>query len=427
MRYGLAVKDIVPPFPMPMYGYGGREDVFDGVNDPMVFTALVLEEDGRRALIGATDIGSYPNDGRTPELMERLAEAVRCAPGSVMLNASHTHGGPLVPMSSSIHKADSRTATMLRYEDWLFDQLAEAACEAASDLRDGSLWYGEGTTTVPMNRRPDRDGAVPNAPNPGGPTDDRLCVFAIRDGQGTLAAVGMRVSCHPVATGAQHLLTADYPGAWRAELARAFGRGVTPFFLQGVGADARPQHVADGDRWRAMKHDELIAIGSDLLHECLAVLTGAGMRELGPLVLEGRFEPVDLPCERRYLRRADFEGIQDPGLAGYARLALDLLAAGEPVPDHRTFHVQTLWLTDAFALIGIDGEVLCGTGAAVEAAVAPRKGLVLGYTNGVISYLPNAEEMARGGYETQCYRAQPWTGPLKSGLEDLLAAGVWRR
>ena len=427
MRYGLAVKDIVPPFRLPMYGYGGREDAFDGVNDPMVFTAVVLEEDGRRALIGSTDLGSYPNDGRTPELMARLAQAVGSSPGSVMLNASHTHGGPLLPMSSCIHKADSRAATVVRYEDWLFDRLVEAAREAASDLKEGSLWYGEGTTTVPMNRRPDRDGTVPNAPNPGGPTDGRLCVFAIRDGEGSLAAVGLRVSCHPVATGAQHLLTADYPGAWRAELARALGPAVTPFFLQGVGADARPRHVADGDRWRVMKHDELVAIGSDLLHESLAVLTGTGMRQLAPLALEGRFAPVDLPCERRYVRREDFEAIGDPGLKAYAGLALGLLDAGEPVPDHRTFHVQTLWLTDDFALIGIDGEVLCGTGAAVEAAVTPKKGLVLGYTNGVIAYLPDAGEMARGGYETECYRYQPWTGPLKSGLEDLLAGAVWRR
>ena len=59
---------------------------------------LVLEEGPRRALLAATDIGSYANDERTPALMERLAAIVGCPRGHVMLNASHTHGGPMLPM-----------------------------------------------------------------------------------------------------------------------------------------------------------------------------------------------------------------------------------------------------------------------------------------------------------------------------------------
>ena len=424
MRFGIAVRDIAPPFRMPMYGYGGRRDAFDKVNDPLTFTAVVLEDNGRRALLGATDLGSYPNDGRTPELMERLGGIVGCAADNVMLNASHTHGGPLVPMRSFDHLAEANSATVRRYEEWLFEQCAEAAHEATTQMQDGSLWIAEGQTTVPMNRRPDRDGAVPNAPNPAGPTDSRLICLMLRDADDQLAAVGMRVSCHPVATGAQHLLTADYPGAWRAQFAGAFGPRVTPFFLQGVGADARPRHVSDGEQWRVMAHHELADIGRDLMHECLQVLTGPRRRRLDPLVLAGRFQAVDLQCEKRYATREEVENIDEPALKRYAHECLQKLDAGEDVPDRQTFHVQTLWLDSSVALLGIDGEVLCGTGAAVEAAVAPKQGILLGYTNGVISYLPDTVELARGGYETMCYRSQPWTGPFEPGLEQRLADAV---
>jgi len=410
-----------------MYGYGSRVDCFDGVNDPLTVTLVLLEEEGRRALIAATDIGSYANDGRTPVLMERLAGIVGCPSDNLMLNASHTHGGPMLPMADHAHLPSHTPDLITRYADWFEGVLVEAAREAVLSLQPGSLWLGEGRTAVPMNRRPSRDGGVPNAPNAGGPVDDRLFVLALRDARDELQAVGIRVSCHPVATGAQHLLTGDYVGAWKAAFADAFGPGFQPFFLQGSGADARPRHVTEGDHWRAMRHAELPAIGRDLCRETLRVLTGTGMRSLGPLQLAGRLVQVTVPCESRHSSQQDFEKLLGTNLDGYARVCLQRLAAGQGVPGEQEFRVQTLWLDAQTALLGLNAEVLCGMGRHLEAALSPARAIMLGYTNGVVCYVPDAAEMARGGYETQCYTSQPWTGPLESGMEKRFAAALLRQ
>ena len=422
MRFGVAVRDITPPFPTPMFGYGNRKDYYDAVNDRLTFTALVLEEGDRRALIGAADLCSFPSDSRTSELMNRLAEIVGCPRDNIMLNASHTHGGPQLPGRSLLDKACYVPEVCEQYEELLFEHAADAATEAVRCLAEGSIWYGEGKTSVPMNRRLDRQGKVCNAPNPNGHVDNRLAILSLRDAQGQLAAVGVRVSCHPVATGGQHLITADFPGAWRAEFSRAFGNEVVPFFLQGSGGDARPSHVADGDRWRTMRHSELSEIGSALLAESLAVLTHAKHRRLGKLLLQGKIHPVVWPCEKRYTRREDFEPLLP---SEYAKECLRRLDAGESIPDQATFHVQTLWLDEKLALIGIGAEPLCGLARAVESAVAPKQALVLGYTNGGgLAYLPDTKEMGRGGDETQSYLSQPWTGPLEPGIEHRLAEAV---
>jgi hypothetical protein len=228
-----------------------------------------------------------------------------------------------------------------------------------------------------------------NAPNPEGEIDDRMQLLVFRKPGGEVAAVCMKVSCHPVATGAQHLLTADYPGAWRAAFSKAFGPEVLPVFLQGAGADARPRHVADGDEWRAMKHAELPTIGDELLAETLAILTGTGLRQLEGLTLKGKINAVKAPKE-----------------------------AKEDAPDYMEFHVQTLWLNSELALIGLDSEPLCGLGKIVEAAVAPKQAMFLGYTNGSRAYTPDTQEMKRGGYETG--------GHFLPGLEDLFAKAVAR-
>lgn len=428
MRFGVAVRDITPAAPMVMHGYAARQDLSDGVNDPLELTAIILEAGERRALLVAADLCTFPNDETTPALMDRLAAAVECPREAVMLNASHTHGGPLIPGRSWYSRANRGAGAARTYAAWLADQAVEAAHEARARLAEGSLWYGEGRSATPMNRRKERtDGRIDNAPNPGGPVDDRMQLLVLRDADGDLAAVGMRLSCHPVATGAQHRFTADFPGAWRAEFTRAFGPTVTPFFLQGAGADARPRQVADGDRWRKLDHSELPALGRELLHETLAVLTRGDLQELHDLCLEGTLAHVQAPCETRYPTAESLATLtHSPNAteAAYAAECLRRLTTGDPIPASVPLQVQTLRLNDTHVLLGLDVEPLVGLARRVEAATAPAQAILLGYTNGCVGYAPDTAELLRGGYEATSYLYQPWTGPLLPGLEDLLASAV---
>ncbi|MBI3948492.1 MAG: hypothetical protein HY321_21440 [Armatimonadetes bacterium] len=429
MRFGVSVKNIVPPFRTCMGGYGGRRDYFDGVNDPITFTAIVIEEGGKRALLSGADLCHFPDDGSTGPLLDAVGAAVGCPRDSVILNASHTHGGPRVPGANAYYRNRYDTRASGRFGVWLGEQVLAGAREAAENLQEGTLWYGERKTTLPMNRRLFRDGRVHNAPNPDGPVDDRLQILAFRNAAGELSAVAMKGSAHPVATGAQHLLTADYPGAWRAEFSRAFGPSVTPLFLQGAGADARPRRVADGDRWTGMRHDQLHVIGEDLMAECLRVLTGTALREIRNLAIEGRIATVKAPCERRYTRREQFEEMLKGGseaMLDYAHDGLRAFDEGRGVPDRATYQVQTIRVSPELALITIDAEVLCGLGAKVEAALAPAQTILLGCTNGYVEYVADSEELARGGYEASSYLFQGWTGPLLPGVEHLMAEAVRR-
>ncbi len=430
MKFGLASIDITPPFPTAMHGYAARKDCFDAVHDPLVLTTIMLEEAGRRAVLCAADLCTFPNDGSTPKWMDLVAAKAGCPRDNVMLCASHTHGGPLLPTESVCFRDSPYMGAARKYAEWLGGRVVEAVARAAAGLRPGSIEIAEGKTTFPMCRRLERNGEIVNAPNPGGPVDNRMRLLLLRGEEGALAAVGMILACHPVATGAQHLLTADYPGAWRAEFARAFGPSVMPFFLQGAGGDARPRHVANPDDWRQLPHDELPLLGRDLLNESLQILSRGRARTLGSLVLDGRITPVDLPCEQRHTTRQDFQALlahEDPWTRLYAQNSLTRLDAGQPIPTSARYHLHTLWLDQETALLGLDAEPLCGLGRHLEAALAPRQAILLGYVNGCSSYLPDTAEMKRGGYEASCYLFDGWTGPWAPGIEDVLSAGVYRR
>ena len=428
MRFGVATADITPPFPTTMAGYGARQDSFDDVNDPLIFTALILEERGRRALLGSADLITFENDQVMP-LRKKIAKAIKTPMDNVMLNASHTHGGPELRDRAAYFREGRPTGPSAQYRKWLEEQVLKTARKAAKNLQPGTLWLGEGKSTIPMNRRCERNGTIVNAPNPGGPVDNRLQVLALRDKRDVVRAVGVRLSCHPVATGAQHRITADFPGAFRAAFRNAFGPDVVPFFLQGAGGDMRPNAVADNDRWRAMKHDELPVIGGTLLAETLEVLTGLGMEKVGPLSLRGRLITAAVPCAKTNTKREQFEQLRENGSSTdrmYATEALRVLDETGQVVSEAPIRVHTLWLTKEHAMVGIQAEVLIGMGAYVEKSLAPKRTLLLGYTNGCKCYLPTGKELARGGYEASSYLYHGWSGPIKKGVERIIADAVWR-
>ena len=259
----------------------------------------MLEEGNRRALLGAADLGTFPRLDELSGFMDQLGEIVGCPRDHIMLNCSHSHG--------------AATVSDERYREWLYEKVREAAQEASENASEGTLWYGEGKTSLPLNRRLERDGQVVNAPNPGGTVDDRMRLLVFRKPTGEIAALGMSVACHPVATGAQHLLTAEYPGAWRTAFSRAFGPDVTPFFLQGAGGDIRPRHVAEGDHWRAMKHAELPSMGRELLREMLKILLEANFKQIDNLTLMGKINRVEAPCQRLYTAREELELLEETG------------------------------------------------------------------------------------------------------------------
>lgn len=423
MKFGLDRTDITPGYRTFFAGYGLR-DVSDGVNDPLTFTALVLEEGGRRVMIGAVDLVSLGRE-HSVRLRRKIAQALGTEFSAVMINCSHTHGGILVsdlPEPGNPVMREHRRKNRRHIER----RILASVERAASRLKEGTLHYGEGRTEIPMNRRLLHGGVVDNRPNPAGRVDDALKLLALRDAGGGVAAIIARVSCHPVATGARHLVTADFPGAFRRRMESLFP-GATAVFLQGVGADARPGQVARGDDWFAMEHADLPLIGDHLAAETMAVLAGGGMKPLGRPRFRSALEVVELPLADPGITR---RRLREQMLLDYVPAERWKAGAIGNVLAMKKFHrclplaVQMVSFGPRFSILGVEAEVLCGMGAKLEKAVSSEFRMTLGYTNGARCYLPDREEHARGGYEVDAYLLEMLPSPISPGAEDILVGVV---
>src|SRR6266545_5144042 len=95
-KAGVAVVDITPHEPVRMAGYAARRCPPQGVAQPLHAKALALEDErGTRAVLVTLDLL-----GVTAPLAARVAEEARRRYGlpraGLLLNASHTHCGPVV-------------------------------------------------------------------------------------------------------------------------------------------------------------------------------------------------------------------------------------------------------------------------------------------------------------------------------------------
>lgn len=471
--YGIAERDITPAFSLPMAGYDGRPGHWESVHDPLLLTAQYFESGGESAWVVSADLCQFPDGALKQKGFDFLTQRLGCESSALFLNASHTHGGPVTNDHFSVPSATTRerftpenVGLIRRYVEWLWSVVAEACEEARSTRCPARLRWAEGKTVFPRNRRPLRDGQVVNAPNPGEPFEDRLRLLSVETEAGTVA-LGMVLACHPTSTGSQKQITADYVGGWRRQMRQRVGEDVKLFFLQACGGDARPAFTDGGASWKQARMEELDRMGHLLAEECGAVLRGGWSELTHPIVRHAR-TTVLLPCaqlgrndletlrssanywERDYAvsclaqisekRKAGFEkgarasrplahdagrmpalpSLTDPG---DARRNLPSEEGGAP-PREVPLDLTLLALDRDLILAGGDYEFLHGLGRKIEAAIPVRHPVALGYTNGCVGYVPDRCELARGGYETQSFLWERWSGPFLPQVEEAVLSGI---
>lgn len=141
LRAGVARVEITPTTLMTMYGYANRRcGPANGVHDPLMAKALVLDVDGSRLAIVTLDLGSIVS----PALKKRVADELRIP--VLLLSASHTHSAPaFLPYGSSPASDAAAEAYRADMEGKVFtaiEQASKSMFEAKLGVARGSLQLG---------------------------------------------------------------------------------------------------------------------------------------------------------------------------------------------------------------------------------------------------------------------------------------------
>jgi neutral ceramidase len=421
-KAGTAKALITPKEPMWMAGYAARTRPADGTLHDLYVRVLAIEDaQGKRAVILSSDllgISRSVADNVTRELHAKFG----LSRDEIMLNASHTHSGPVLrgalydiyPLDASeLKKIESYSAS-------LEATIVRTVGEALAHLVPASLQRGEGSTDFAVNRRNNREPDVPALRAQHalrGPSDHSVPVLAVRRADGKLLAVLFAYACHNTTLDIQEW-SGDYAGFAETALEESHP-GAVALFCMGCGADQNPiprRKVELCRRYGRMMSDAVEAV----LAKPLEPLSSQ---------LQTQFETVPLelgaPPTREHLKSLTTSKTAPAYYQRWATRLLKQLDEGRPLERTYPYPIEVWRLGGKQLWIALGGEVVVD----YDARFKGRYGAdvwVTSYANDVMAYIPSVRVLREGGYEGNTSMmvygmpAERWN----ESIEETIAAAV---
>jgi hypothetical protein len=398
-RAGVAAAVITPEQSMWMAGYAARTKPSEGKVHDLRAKVLALEDGrGTRLVIVTVDLIGIPRPLR--DWLERqVYRRHKLPPEGLLLNASHTHCGPVIRETKYTIYGNSfyglspeQIQRSEQYVEALQEKLLQLIGQAIENLATAQLGYTHARAGFAMNRRSKTDGGFRIAPNPDGPVDHDVPVLRIDSPDGELRAVLFGYACHNTTLNF-YKFCGDYAGFAQEYLEQAHP-GTTALFMSGCGADQNP-YPRRGPRSLeyCMQHGRALANAVEA-----ALLTPARpIRDPIRSVLDAVILDFAEPPSRRQLRQqAESDNKYD---RRHAQVLLKELEQTGKIRTTYPYLVQVVQFGNDMTMVALAGEVVVDYSLRLKAELAGSPVWVAGYSNDVFGYIPSLRILQEGGYE----------------------------
>jgi glycerophosphoryl diester phosphodiesterase len=422
-KAGVASVVITPQEPLRMAGYAARTKPAEGKVHDLHAKALALEDaGGTRLVIVTLDLIGVPRAVRD-QVQKQVGEKYRLPPSGLLINASHTHCGPVVRTGPSImfDLSAEESRRIAQYVAWLQDRLVGLVGQALADLKPAQLGYGHARAGFAMNRRLPTEKGFQNSPHPAGPVDHAVPVLRVTaagagaGGDGKLRALLFGYACHNTTLSFQQLC-GDYAGFAQRYLEEAHP-GATTLFLAGCGGDQNP--YPRGTLEHAQQH------GRALANAVEAALLPKAAPVAGPLrsVLEEVTLDFAPPAGREALLK--LRESKDPLDRRKAEYLLAELDRHGRIAATYAYPVHVVRFGGDLTLVALAGETVVDYSLRLKRELPGTPLWVAGYSNDVFGYVPSVRVLAEGGYEAGgAFRFSTLPGPLAASVEERIVGKV---
>ncbi|MGD0773400.1 MAG: neutral/alkaline non-lysosomal ceramidase N-terminal domain-containing protein [Candidatus Solibacter sp.] len=424
---GVAKAVITPTESIWMAGYGDRNHPSEGVLRDLYVKALALEaEPGKPSVIVTADLLGFPRE-ISDTVASECEKRFRLKRDRLVLNASHTHSGPVVHRNAfPVFNLDEKQWQAVdRYSTFLVEKTIGVIGAAIQDLGPATLKFGQGFAGIAVNRRR----AYPDSRDRPGPVDHDVPVMTILKPDGSLRAVLVGYACHATVLNI-YQISGDWPGFAQEEIERQHP-GATALFVQGAGADSNPL---------PRRSVELARLYGQVLAAAVDDVLKSPMKPVeGPI--RTAFEIVQIPYHDSLTRedvlakypppRRRFDVVETFGAYDallklppqrYARW-LDIVGPGGRLPDHYPYGVEVWQFGKSLKFIALSGEVVVDYSLRLKGQYGWDDTWVAGYSNDVFGYTPSARVLREGGYEAT---NSGFIVPFSPEIEDLIVQTVAR-
>ena len=417
-KAGVAAVVITPKESLWMSGYAARKKPSEGTAQELYAKALALEDSSAqsRLVVVTLDLIGIP---RT--LRDRVAAQVeqqhRLPPARLLLNASHTHCGPVVRSGGAAlyELADEQAARIEKYVAGLEEKLVALVGQALADLAPARLGYQHARCGFAMNRRLPTDKGFQNSAFPDGPVDHEVPLLRVEARDGKLRAVLFGYACHNT-TLSFYQFCGDYAG-YAQEYLEQSHPGMKALFLTGCGGDQNPYPRGTLDL--AKQH------GRALANAVEAALLPKARPVRGPLRVlleEVTLDFAPPPGRDAWLKLLESA---DPFDRQRAKRFLAELAKHGKIQATYAYPIQVVQFGSDLTLVALAGEVVVDYALRLKRELPGMPLWVSGYSNDVFGYVPSQRVLQEGGYEGGgAMRLTPLPGPFAPTVEERIVARV---
>jgi len=409
LRMGCAKVDVTPIEPSYLRGYGSRNQLSRGVEEPLEAGAIVLEQGGKRVLLLTLD-----NTGlgiRECESVYGWLADLGFDASNTFLCSSHTHFAPGLSdyyvtyrpgatLALGVHKAEESYVALLK------QRLCDAVQKALGNVDDVELEEVEiPVPCVSFNRRTIVKGenrVVTNFIYPADAekydfqdVDTTLNIWRFKNGDVIKAILG-RFSCHPVTGGKDiYSVSADYPGYFQKYISEFFG--CPCMFMLGAAGDVVPLR-----RNGTSRSDIGMVLATSVR------LAERRFRKIHDFKLDNCVVETILTLDKVFPRdKADalFEESMAAAMKSKNPEAFDEKFCTDGYKHANAKAFPTDDVAVPLRLLRLGDKVLVGLPFEVLTAVETRlcsicpEVVLTSITGGYEGYLPLSYEYARGGYE----------------------------
>jgi hypothetical protein len=389
LKAGVAKVDITPAPGKYMLGSG--EALTTGTHDPLYARVLVLEVGEKRLALVTLDLCRV---FQAP-LVKQLREEAKTRSGIsyVLLSASHTHSGPIIPVDE-----DHPVTGMVAWQLDAVPKIAEAIEEAHRTAVEARLGTGYGVAYIGHNRRRvNPDGTVTMFwSNPTristAPVDPTVAVLRVDNLDGKPLAILVNYACHPVVVmGNLKQYSADYPGVMCRIVEQAFGDQPLCLFLQGAGGDIDTYYTGVPMEQDPVKKMEWTGerLGQEAARVAKAIHTEA--------VPEASLDFAEDLLTFRF--RWNAERYLEKFRAETSKSTLELYKFYLPqTKPEQQLPVATVLINKRIAMMGVPGEAFVEFQMNWRDRCPVSDCIFLGYANGFFSYFPTIRAATEGGH-----------------------------
>lgn len=373
LKAGFAKRDITPPDPIPMWGYGARHALpAEGTLDPLFAKALVIEAGGSKLALVGLDLGRGP----TYRMMDAILEAVKEQSGVdyAMMVGSHTHHGPVIELLDQPGYGQGKFDEAVAYADSLIDHLTAVINEAAANTVDAKMGWAIEDTDLNRNRH------TKNEPKP---RDPELAVVRWDTLDGKPIAIMANLAAHStIHSVMDRRWTSEWPGHMQKKVEEDLN--VPCFFMQGAAGDLSPN--TNNER------RGISGFGQAVAAKVLELNARIETRVPENPSIKGRYDVFSYPS------RVDFT---DRAVMAAYKMAFfpELMAMLEELPDNTvTVRACTVVLNNELAVVGGSGEFFSDLAVRLKRESTAPTTLFFGYCNGHSMYVPTVRGAEEGGY-----------------------------